>query len=150
LVRDLRPGDRDGNPQEMHSHGDVLYFAAEDGEHGLELWRWSDSTGVQMVADIDEGSMGSDPHALISYDEEWVYFAARTQRYGVELWRSNGNVTEMLRDTWPSSFGSTPNDFVVFGDKLCYSAADEPHGRELWCLVHANAEPIITRERTDP
>jgi len=28
LVRDLRPGDRDGNPQEMHSHGDVLYFAA--------------------------------------------------------------------------------------------------------------------------
>ena len=91
--------------------------------------------------------MGSDPHAMISFNDEWLYFSARTQRFGVELWRTNGTTTEMLRDTWPGSFGSTPNDYAVLGDRICHSAADEMHGRELWCQVHSTATPVQTRTR---
>ncbi|MDA0378896.1 MAG: hypothetical protein O2899_05340, partial [Bacteroidetes bacterium] len=88
-----------------------------------------------------------EPHAIIAYDDEWIYFAARTQRFGVEIWRSNGELTQMLRDSWPGPFGSTPNDFMALDEQVCYSAADKDHGRELWCIVHDTAEAIMTRPR---
>ena len=48
----------------------VLYFTADDGRHGLELWR-TDGTpgGTRLVCDINPGSAGSGPQFLTNVNE---------------------------------------------------------------------------------
>ena len=57
-----QPGHIGSNPRYLTNVGGTLFFAANDGTHGVELWR-SDGTagGTQMVKDINPGSNGSYP-----------------------------------------------------------------------------------------
>ena len=145
LVADIRPDERGSDPEQLFIAGEKMYFSANDGESGLELWQWSEANGAQQVTDISEGVTGSDPHAFIQYDDVWTYFTARTERYGFETWRTDGSTTEMLLDAWPGSNGSTPNDYGLIGNQVCFSAQDGIHGRELWCISHDEAVPVMSR-----
>ena len=48
--------------------GGTLYFTADDGGSGVELWR-SDGTGAgtRLVKDINPGEGDSSPDSLIAY-----------------------------------------------------------------------------------
>jgi len=69
---------------------DKLYFTADDGLHGTELWQ-SDGTpeGTFMVADIYSGTMGSQPTNLSLFTNRFhstVFFQADDGEHGKELW----------------------------------------------------------------
>ena len=65
----------------------VLYFRANDGVHGSELWR-SDGTaaGTVMVADIGPDADGSDPANLVVCGNN-LFFTAVDGFAGRELWK---------------------------------------------------------------
>jgi ELWxxDGT repeat protein len=66
-----------------------LFFSADDGNHGYELW---ESNGLaartMMVKDINPGS-SSTPKYLTNI-KGTLFFAANNGTSGIELWKSNG------------------------------------------------------------
>ncbi len=112
----------------------VLYFAADDGAHGVELWR-SDGTasGTILVKDINvHGGNGSFPNGLTAIGST-VYFGADDGTCGMELWKTDGTAagTTLVRDINPSGH-SSPYNFHAVNGVVCFVADDGMHGEELW------------------
>ena len=116
LVKDINPGrspsittNGGGNCGCIYNGGDltdvhgILYFSANDGKHGFELWR-SDGTGrgTRMVKDINPGRGGSDLTGITAVNRI-IYFTADDGVHGAELWRSDGTGrgTRMVKDISP-------------------------------------------------
>ena len=115
LVKDIRPGRsgsiqgafRGGGPgPQLANISGTLYFSADDGRHGHELWR-SDGTrkGTRMVKDINPGSAGSLFQTTSLSSGTPFYFAADDGTHGFELWRSDGTEagTMMVKDLFPGA-----------------------------------------------
>lgn len=133
-VADINPGAGDSNPAEFVAVGDTVYFQADDGVHGAELWRSNGMiTGTWMVDDIFPGANGSNPSHL-TYLGGNLYFAADDGVHGAELWRSDGTKlgTRLVRDIWPGPLGSNPSDLTVAGNHIIFSADHPDLGNEPW------------------
>ncbi len=115
--------------------GNQLYFGADDGSLGFELWVTDGTTaGTHMVKDIYPGNFnGLHPTAGIDMDGK-LYFVGKTAAGGEELWVSDGTLpgTVQVADIYPGSLGSEPSGFTVLNHKLYFVAEDGVHGRELW------------------
>lgn len=135
MVKDINPGAGDSycSPFEpMANLNGTLFFAADDGEHGCELWM-SDGTeaGTVMVQDISPGEGSSNPYC-VSATEKTVFFVADDGSHGSELW-SLGNMAPMAKDdtavtrmNHPTSIPVTNNDFDVNLDAFTIVAVDDP------------------------
>jgi ELWxxDGT repeat protein len=139
------------SPQNFAVHDSKLYFAANDGVHGNELWRFDSAAGpngtATPAADIVPGGQysSSNPGGLASYNGK-LYFAANDGVHGNELWSFDGtNPPTMVAEINPTGdpgngdtflMDSSPEHLTVFGGKLYFSAIDGTgpgdHGRELW------------------
>ena len=88
-VLDIDPGVSSSNPFDLVDVNGIVYFAADDGTHGTELWK-SDGTmlGTTMVKDINP-SGNSSPRFLTAVGST-LYFRATDGLNGFELWKSNG------------------------------------------------------------
>jgi ELWxxDGT repeat protein len=132
LVKDIRPGVATSNPRRLVAAGDKLFFTADDGVHGRELWV-SDGTaaGTVLVKDIWPGSIGSAPDQLLAFGDV-VYFAANDGRSGNELWVSDGTPegTFLVEDLYPGDdpsnpgtpASSNPRRLIRVGDALYFLA----------------------------
>ncbi|HET9229553.1 MAG TPA: hypothetical protein VFR31_22925, partial [Thermoanaerobaculia bacterium] len=68
--------------------GAHLYFAADDGEHGLELWR-TDGITTELVTDLVPGWRSSNPQNLEAAGGR-LFFTAGTEEHGREIWETDG------------------------------------------------------------
>lgn len=64
----------DSSPADLTVFNGLLYFSADDGVHGRELWSY-DGTSVSMVEDLNPGQYGSSPTELTVYGGK-LYFSA--------------------------------------------------------------------------
>lgn len=74
---------------ELIRFGDAVYFAADDGVHGLELWK-TDGTadGTVLVRDVVPGSQSSHVGSFAVLGDH-LYFSAKGQTLD-GLWRTDG------------------------------------------------------------
>jgi ELWxxDGT repeat protein len=119
--------------------GDHLFFAADDGVHGRELWV-SDGTaaGTRMVRDIRPGPRASHPQALRVVDG-LLAFAADDGVHGLEPWRSDGSEggTHLMGDVLAGPLSSSPQEFTAAGPWLVFNAGRPAAGYELFRLPRA-------------
>lgn len=131
---DINGGSGDSRPQNLVVYDDGgtsgadLYFDADGGSDGDEIWTYDGST-AQQVADINSGSSNSSPRAFEVY-EGVLYFGARDGSSGWELWKYDGAVS--LVEDINSSGGSDPRNLTVYDGRLYFTADDGNDGAELW------------------
>jgi ELWxxDGT repeat protein len=128
-------------------HGEGVLFVADDGIHGLELWRSGGTPDhTEMVADLRGGALGSEPLWLTPVGDH-VYFVADDGVRGRELWRTDGTAlgTELL-DLAPGTDSSAPA-WLIDIDGVLYLVFTSPaHGVELWRLAPGASVPELVED----
>jgi ELWxxDGT repeat protein len=135
LVKDINlhgvGGAESSAPYGLTVLGGYLYFAADDGINGVEVWR-TDGIETGMFADINTTLGGSDPMLFTAFNG-YLYFRANDLTHGAELWRTNGITTELVKDiNADHADNANPGYFTALGGYLYFQANDGTHGYELW------------------
>jgi len=128
------------NPWFLTPLGAYLYFQADDGIRGYELWR-SNGTTTELVMNIRDGADSSNPGPFTAFDG-WLYFQATDATHGQELWRTNGTTTELF-DIRGGSGSSNPRYFTALNGWLYFQATDATHGAELWRTNGTTTEIVM-------
>lgn len=105
-------------PSHLVEVNGVLFFSADDGEHGMELWA-TDGTpaGTKLVADIYPGPESSFPTDLANVNGT-LYFSADDGEHGTELWISNGSGAKLFADINPGSIELFLTDAIAPTDTM--------------------------------
>jgi ELWxxDGT repeat protein len=157
-------GDASSDPSNMTVFNGLLYFAADDGVHGRELWATGGTAATtHLVMNIhpDLGGIqpgqGSFPDNL-TVAGSYLYFIADDGAHGLELWRTDGTKpgTRMVRDintttSWPSwstqdiPGSSNPYNLTAVGNELYFIADDGVNGPALWKTNGWNSGTTMVR-----
>lgn len=121
-------------PRELTPSRNRLYFVANDGNTGFELWSITDEgSKLSLISDLHPGTTGSSPEDLTMVGKN-LYFSA-DDGSGRKLFHYNRSMAEpkAVKDG-----GDNPEGLTAIGNKLFYSAESEL-GRELWSAKKTKA-----------
>ncbi len=152
LVKDINPGaapvwtggysDYDG--RSLAEVKGRLLLAADDGQHGLELWTSDGSPdNTVLVKDLSSGTEGSALQQLTASNDH-IFFTANDNWHGQELWISNGTPTGTLlvSDIYSGAAGSDPTKLTDADGTVFFWADDGTNGHRLW---RSDGTPTGTR-----
>jgi ELWxxDGT repeat protein len=148
MVKDINPDGGNSFPCFLTNVNGTLFFTAEDGKHGRQLWK-SDGTAAStvMVKAIDSvvrpdrpDLRGAFPYAYVGHLTavgKTLYFVAEEGKNGRQLWKSDGTAagTVVVADVYPgrknAGFPDLPA-LAAVNSTLYFAGDDGVHGRQLW------------------
>jgi len=133
LLRDINPTSG-SNVAEITCVDGLVYFRANDGVHGQEVWVSDGTTaGTRMLKDINVGSGGSTPVSFLAWNDR-VYFAADNGVDGYRLWSTDGTEvgTQVELEVDNVQDLEYASRFTVYNDMVIFRGETEAHGAELW------------------
>ncbi|HEV8242318.1 MAG TPA: ELWxxDGT repeat protein [Thermoanaerobaculia bacterium] len=144
MLADVSPGAVDGldwyqpypgSWSEPRRAGGNVFFVADDGVHGRELWA-TDGTpaGTRLVLDIAPGADGSWAYGFYDWASVLYFGAHAGAGLPSALWRSDGTAagTYPLGDAAHGSDQLSPSGFAELGGRLYFPGYQDATGRELW------------------
>ncbi len=151
-IADINPvTDTGSDPASFTEFDGMIYFTADDGTHGRELWKTDGTAGnVTLVKDIAAGADSSNPLGLTVFDG-LLYFTATTPESGFELWRTDGTEAGTIRVADINvGGGAALSDGCLHpsGQHLFLRADDGVTGEELWMVT--DSAPIVARVDSEP
>jgi LPXTG-site transpeptidase (sortase) family protein len=135
IVADLNENG-DSNPADFVPIGNALFFTADDGIHGREVFRTEPPyQSIELVADIWHGATGSNPRELTRLG--WMLFYIANDSTGVEVWRSDPNYspdTAIKMTNIAMNGDAEVYDLTLVDNSFFFSANDGESGKELYKL----------------
>ncbi len=134
LVKDILPGIGSSSPTWLTAAGDTLFFVANDGRNGEQLWRSNGTFGGTVL--VTNGRAFTEAPTNLTALGSTLFFSANDGVSGTELWTSRGTASSTIRlsDIWEGNSGSNPRDLTVV-DRTLFFSADSSRasvGRELF------------------
>lgn len=124
---EINPGSGSSDPDNLTTWNNTLYFTANDGSTGVQLWRSDGTTNTRIT-----NTSGFNPSNLIVFNNK-LYFTATNSTFGTELWEYNGtSAPSRISDINLNAGSSNPNSLTVVGNKLFFTAVDSSNTRKLW------------------
>jgi ELWxxDGT repeat protein len=123
----------DPSPGDFANVNGTLFFTADDGFNGYQLWK-SDGTELGTgVVKVINPTGDANPTYLTNVNGT-LYFAATDGINGNELWKSDGTATGtvLVADIRPGSQSSNPTDLTAWNGILYFAANDGPDAKQLW------------------
>ena len=143
LVEDINTAGgngQDSDPNSLVAANGNLFFTANDGVNGRELWK-TDGSNTSIVKVISDDNFS---FSELSTDGTNIYFSTSSSGNGVEPWMSDGTElgTFQLKDivTGEDDFGRAQFGFV--DNKVFFSTEDQDDGE--------NIAELWTTDGTDP
>ncbi|HEY1013567.1 MAG TPA: ELWxxDGT repeat protein [Herpetosiphonaceae bacterium] len=139
MLKDINPQQPPAlsiGPRNLTVVGETVFFTADDGVHGRELWR-TDGTpeGTAMVKDITPGSAGDGPGSLVALNQSTLLFSADDGIHGRELWKTDGTEagTRLVKDIMPGAGGSRDVfDYNTLLNGVVIFRSNDGRGAEPW------------------
>ena len=155
MLGDVAPGERDSLTSDTTTFavvGNRIYFVADDGIHGRELWV-SDGTpdSARMVADLNPGGIWSSTtfvHDLEPFGDRLLFVAgASFEGSDARLWITDGTEDGTVPLTAPCPDCHWPPEPTVAGELAYFvSPSESPYGRELWRTDGTEAGTVIVAD----
>lgn len=120
------------DPTDLINVNGKLYFVANDGTNGRELWVSNGTAaGTVRVTNLVAGS-GDGQISDLTAVGDVLCFVANNGTFGREVWYSDGTSsgTKVLVDLAPNSGSSNPTKLTNFSGNLLFSASDNTNGNE--------------------
>ena len=128
-------------PQNFVTINNEVYFAADDGVNGVELWRTDGTTEGTILTDIRVGANSSSPSLLTNSNGQLV-FTADNGTGGTQLFQydtvNRAGPTKLT--TASTSFGA----FTVLAQRLFLAIGDATNGIEPYLFDPVPDAPLIT------
>ena len=148
-IFDIRSGTAGSDPQYLMAKRDSVFFSADDGLNGRELWIYDPISvnKTDMVVDINSGVDPSNPYDFAIYHDSLFFSANLGGADGVEMISTDGQIGGantgyfIINHQNAEADSSNPNHKFVFNNKLFFSATDGLSGNELWAydgIIDAN------------
>lgn len=148
LVRDINPGPADAvidtfgfsaRNDLMAAYEDALYFQADDGQTGAELWR-AEGGETSRVADVAPGAASSWPHSFEVFQGK-LYFAASRPATGEELYRYDGTSPGIAVEIAPGAEGGQIAGLTEY-DGALYFMRWAKGGQKVWRFDGVTAKAV--------
>jgi ELWxxDGT repeat protein len=150
LVKDINPGPASSNISDLTGGDSLVYFTADDGTHGREIWKSNGTAiGTRLTKDISSGFGNTYPSNMITVHNE-LYFTLSDFILGDVLWQSDGtkNGTFQVNDLNLANV-TNMSSFATFGNKLAFTGLASSTGDELYIGESAGSSIIADNQTSN-
>jgi ELWxxDGT repeat protein len=146
LLKDINTSTVNSSPRGMVNVNGTVFFSADDGAHGRELWK-SGGTEATTVLVKDINPAGSSNPANFCNVNGTVFFTATTPENGTELWKTDGTDlgTVLVADINVGAIGSEPSKLTACGNFLYFVAKRRTGVLEELKLYNSNGTAAGTK-----
>lgn len=130
----------------------TIYFTADDGVHGRELWKMDPAGGALLVHDVLPGAFSSSPRDLVNANG-MLYFRAMDQTTSrFEAFKTDGTaagtvrVSDLSLGLAASKISSGHGRLVNVGATVYFVGQQESNGYELWKTDGTPAGTMIVKD----
>jgi ELWxxDGT repeat protein len=144
MVGDINPGSASSNPTDLVNVNGTLYFVANDGTNGAQLWTTDGSPGGTRIVKLINPA-GANPANLVNVNGT-LYFTANDGTDGVQIWKSTDGTAANTTMVANLGAAANPGDLVAYQNKLAFTATTTAAGTQLWITDGTSAGTVMVSD----